>query len=169
MHIHLCWSWVDILRRKMCLSRRSHIWGMGGMQSGEFRLSSAQGTPRCLFLSSLNLPFLAFFPPWQTFWGIAAPLPWDISLLLQTGLLLTSEERCDICKFLPPPSSSRSRGLTAGTWILWERWVAVGCSRSSSSPSSPPPWPAASSRCHRGLSQSDPPLKKKRHKFQSQR
>ena len=62
MHIHLCWSWVDILRRKMCLSRRSHIWGMGGMQSGEFRLSSAQGTPRCLFLSSLNLPFLAFFP-----------------------------------------------------------------------------------------------------------
>ena len=135
-----------------------HIYGVwgggrgGGMQAGEeFRLSSAQGTPRCLFLPSLNLPLLAALSHFlrnrphlrcfQTFW--------------------TSEERCDdICKFLDPPSSSQqSRGLTVGTLTLWERWVG-GCLMSSSSPSSPPPWPAVLSTCHQGLSQSDPPLKK---------
>lgn len=140
---------VQHLRREMCVSRFTYMgegWGdhMGGgwgsMQE-EFRLSSAQGTPRCSFLSSLNLPLPSHFlePMHSTYLCLRSRL-WKGDV---------------ICKFHPSPS--QSRGPTVGIWILWEHWVA-SCLPSSSSPSSPPPSPAVSSTSRQGLWQSGPPL-----------
>lgn len=67
MHIHLCWSWVDILRRKMCLSRRSHIWGMGGMQAGGIQtvVSARNASLPLPVLLKSSLP--CFFPALANF------------------------------------------------------------------------------------------------------